>query len=51
MTARNRRQFEEPDLINTDPYRTGSLIEMLLEDPTALDQMLDAATYQASLDT
>jgi glycine cleavage system H protein len=39
-----------PELVNTDPYGDGWLFEVAVADPAAVDALMDAATYQASLD-
>jgi glycine cleavage system H protein len=42
----NDRLADEPDLINTDPYGAGWLIELEPADPAALDELLDATGYE-----
>ena len=39
-----------PELVNNDPYGGGWLFELVPSDPTALDALLDSATYQAGLE-
>jgi len=50
VTARNEALDGQPDLLNADPYGEGWLIEIRVEDPSALDSLLDAAAYKATLD-
>ena len=38
-----------PEVINSDPYAAGWLFEVVVSDPTQLDTLLDARTYQADL--
>lgn len=38
-----------PELINSDPYGEGWLLELRPADPGALDDLLDASAYQADL--
>ena len=45
VTARNEKLGEEPELINSDPYGAGWLVEIELSDPGALDELLDAQGY------
>nr|WP_282190059.1 hypothetical protein [Streptomyces sp. S1D4-11] len=46
MTARNDRLNDEPELVNTDPYGDGWLIEISLKDPSS-DGLLSAKEYDA----
>ena len=39
-----------PELLNTDTYGEGWMYEVKLEDPSALDGLMDADAYQAQLD-
>ncbi|WP_412544090.1 glycine cleavage system protein GcvH [Longispora sp. K20-0274] len=47
VTARNEALADAPDLINTDPYGDGWLLEIRPTDPSVLDSLLDAAAYRA----
>ncbi|GIG56463.1 glycine cleavage system H protein [Longispora fulva] len=47
VTARNAALADAPDLINTDPYGDGWLLEIRPTDPSVLDSLLDAAAYRA----
>jgi len=46
VTAVNNALDDAPELINSDPYGDGWIIELTIEDPAALDALLDAAAYQ-----
>ena len=39
-----------PELVNTDPYGGGWLFELVPSDEGATDGLMDAGTYEASLD-
>ncbi|QIX26850.1 glycine cleavage system protein GcvH [Nocardioides sp. JQ2195] len=39
-----------PELVNSDPYGEGWLFEVAPSDPTEIDALMDANTYQSSLD-
>jgi glycine cleavage system H protein len=45
VVARNEQLTSTPELINTDPYGEGWLIEIRVSDPAALSGLLDAAGY------
>ncbi len=51
VTARNETLDATPELVNSDPYGAGWLFEVALSDTGATDGLMDAATYQASLDS
>jgi glycine cleavage system H protein len=38
---------DSPELINSDPYGEGWLIEIRLDDPSALEALLEAEAYDA----
>ena len=40
-----------PELVNNDPYGGGWLFEVVPSDPSEVDGLLDAAAYQAGLDS
>jgi glycine cleavage system H protein len=46
VVAVNENLDGEPELINSDAYGDGWLVELSLSDPAALDGLLDAAAYQ-----
>lgn len=39
----------QPELVNNDPYGEGWIIRIAVKDPAELDNLMDAAAYQASL--
>jgi len=41
---------DRPELVNEQPYGEGWLVVIEPSDPSQLEQLLDAATYQASLE-
>ena len=45
VTARNDALDEQPELINSDPYGDGWIIEIEVSDAASLDDLLDAGTY------
>lgn len=45
VTARNESLEEQPDLINSDPYGAGWIIEIELSEPADNQDLLDAAAY------
>jgi glycine cleavage system H protein len=50
IVARNDALDSTPELVNSDPYGAGWLFELAPADPAALEGLMDAAAYQASLD-
>jgi glycine cleavage system H protein len=46
VVARNDSLDQQPDLVNSDPYGEGWMIELRLDDPTAVDELLEASAYQ-----
>jgi glycine cleavage system H protein len=50
VVARNDALDATPELVNNDPYAAGWLFEVVPSDRAQLDQLLDAAAYQATLD-
>lgn len=45
VVARNDELVSTPELINSDPYGQGWLVELRITDAAALDGLLDAAGY------
>jgi glycine cleavage system H protein len=45
VVARNEQLTDRPELINTDPYGSGWMIEIEVADPSATGSLLDAAGY------
>jgi len=41
---------DEPETINNSPYADGWFYKLRISDPTELDDLLDAAGYQATVD-
>ncbi|WP_114907560.1 glycine cleavage system protein GcvH [Ornithinimicrobium murale] len=46
VTAVNDALDATPELINSDPYGEGWMMEIKVADPAALDSLLDASAYQ-----
>ncbi|HET6625429.1 MAG TPA: glycine cleavage system protein GcvH [Nocardioidaceae bacterium] len=51
IAGRNEALDGTPELVNSDPYGEGWLYEVVPADPSALDLLMDAATYQESLES
>ncbi|WP_433045202.1 glycine cleavage system protein GcvH [Dactylosporangium sp. CS-033363] len=47
VTAVNPALEGSPELINSDPYGDGWLVEIQATDPAAVDALLDAKAYEA----
>lgn len=47
VSARNERLADEPELINSDPYGDGWLVEITPVDDADTSGLLDSAAYQA----
>lgn len=45
VTARNEALESRPELINSDPYGEGWLVEISASEPAAVDGLLDASAY------
>jgi glycine cleavage system H protein len=50
VVARNDALDATPELVNNDPYGGGWLFELSPSDGGAVDGLMDAATYQGTLD-
>lgn len=50
VVARNDQLDSRPELINGDPYGEGWIVEVRLDDPAQVDGLMDAATYQGTVD-
>jgi glycine cleavage system H protein len=50
VTGRNETLDSQPELVNTDPYGDGWLLEIEVADDSTLESLLDAAAYQGMLD-
>ncbi|MGN9906694.1 glycine cleavage system protein GcvH [Phytohabitans sp. LJ34] len=46
VAARNDKLAEEPEVINTDPYGEGWLVEIEPADPAAVEGLLTASAYR-----
>lgn len=51
VVARNESLDATPELVNSDPYGEGWLFEVSGADAGEIGALMDAATYQASLDS
>jgi glycine cleavage system H protein len=51
VVAVNEALDATPELVNTDPYGAGWLFEIVPAEAQELDGLLDAAAYEAQLDT
>lgn len=49
ITAVNEDLADASELINSAPYEGGWMFEMKVNDPSALEGLMDAAAYKASL--
>ena len=47
VSARNEKLDDSPDLINSDPYGEGWILELEMSDESELGDLLDAAAYGA----
>ena len=50
VAARNDELESQPELLNSDPYGEGWIVEIEVADPAVLDTLLDAAAYRQLLD-
>jgi len=46
VVARNDQLAEEPELVNSDPYGAGWLVQIDPADPAAVESLLDAGAYR-----
>jgi glycine cleavage system H protein len=46
VVAVNNALDDTPELVNSDPYGGGWIVEINVEDLSALDDLMDAAAYQ-----
>jgi glycine cleavage system H protein len=49
VVAINEALEQSPDKINEDPYGEGWLVKVKLSDPAETESLMDASTYEASL--
>ena len=45
----NEELEDAPELVNEDPYGTGWIIKIAIENPAEADELLDAAGYQEKI--
>jgi glycine cleavage system H protein len=50
VTAVNEALADQPDLVNSDPYGEGWLLDIDVEDAAEVAALMDAETYQGQLD-
>ncbi|GAA3358482.1 MULTISPECIES: glycine cleavage system protein GcvH [Saccharopolyspora] len=50
IVARNDKLDQEPELVNSDPFGDGWMIEIKLSDPAAIDGLLSESDYQGIID-
>jgi glycine cleavage system H protein len=50
VTAVNESLADQPDLVNTDPYGEGWLLDIDVEDADEVAALMDADTYKGQLD-
>jgi glycine cleavage system H protein len=50
IVAVNETLAEKPETVNEDPYGEGWLVRVKLSDRSQADQLMDAATYESSLE-
>ena len=51
ILARNEALDAAPELVNSDPYGEGWMIDIRPAEPGSVDGLLDAAAYEAGLET
>ncbi len=47
VLEKNAALDSQPELVNQDPYGQGWMIKMKVNDPSAVEKLLDAAAYEA----
>ncbi|WP_328994588.1 glycine cleavage system protein GcvH [Kribbella sp. NBC_01245] len=50
IVAVNEALSDQPDLVNSDPYGEGWLLDIDVEDPEEVEALMDAETYQGQLE-
>lgn len=50
VRAVNEALADQPDLVNTDPYGEGWLLDIDVEDPEEVEALMDAETYKGQLE-
>jgi glycine cleavage system H protein len=51
VVARDEALDGTPELVNSDPYGEGWLLEIVPSDGSAVDDLMDAAAYQSSVES
>ena len=51
VTAVNDALDANPEMVNAEPYAAGWLFELRPADPSAVEALMDAAAYQASVES
>lgn len=51
VTARNESLDGQPDLVNSDPYGEGWMVEIRVADPAAVEALMDADSYTSTLES
>jgi glycine cleavage system H protein len=46
VVGRNEALEQAPEMVNSDPYGEGWMVELRLADPAAVDALMDATAYQ-----
>ena len=46
----NLETVDNPEIVNVEPYDSGWLIKVELSEPLELDDLMDAATYESTLE-
>ena len=47
IVAVNEALADNPEVLNSDPYGAGWLVKLTLDDPSELDELMDAEAYEA----
>jgi len=47
VTAINEALIDEPEVINNDPYEDGWMVKIKLDDPSELENLMDAGDYES----
>ena len=50
VTAVNQELEQSPELCNSDPYGDGWIMEVKLDDPSEMEELMDSETYQGTLE-
>ena len=50
VVATNAALDQTPELVNSDPYEAGWLFEVSVPDASQVEALMDASSYQATLD-